>query len=287
METVLAQLATSAHGVVDRGDLAAAGISRHEIAHRVRIGSLIREYRGVYRVGHRAPSVEARYLAAVRACGKDALLCGLAAGHLLRLLKGAPPPPEVITRTDRRVEGLATRRCRRLDPREGTIYRGIPVTTVPRTIVDLAAELSLDDLTRACHEAGVLHRTTPRQVEAVLARRPNSLGAKNLRHVMHGDTHVTLSHLERAFLSLLRGARLPLPETNRPAGTKRVDCRWPKQRVTVELDSYRFHNSRYAWEEDRKRDREARKRGDELRRYTYGDIKEDPAYVVSELRLLL
>ena len=265
----------------------AVGVSKEEIRHRLHVGSLIREYKGVYRVGHRAPSVEARYLAAVLACGEGALLCGLAAGHLLRLVKGKPPPPEVMTLTERRIEGIETRRCRRMDPRDRTVYRGIPVTTVPRTVVDLAAVLVPDGLARACHEAGVLYRTTPRQVEALLARLPNAPGRANLREVLRGGVHVTLSKLERVFLSLLRGARLPLPKTNRPAGTKRVDCRWPEHRLTVELDSYRFHNSRYAWEQDRRREREARIRGDEFRRFTYGDITEDPDYVLGELRPLL
>ena len=287
VERVLAQLATSAHGVVERQVLLDGGVSDHEIQHRLEVGALIREYPGVYRVGHRAPSVEARYLAAVKACGEGALLCGLAAGHLLRLLKGAPPAPEVMTRTERRIDGITARRCRRLDPRDRTIYRGIPVTTVPRTLVDLAGELAVDDLTRACHEAGVLYRTTPRQVEAVLARRPNSRGATNLRHVTRGEVHVTLSHLEKAFLSLLKGARLPLPETNRPAGNKRVDCRWPEHRLTVELDSYRFHNSRYSWEQDRRRRREARKRGDEFRCFSYYEVTEEADYVLAELRPLL
>jgi len=53
-----------------------------------------------------------------------------------------------------------------------------------------------------------------------------------------------------------------------------VDCRWPEQRLTVELDSYRFHNSRHAWEADRKREREARAPGDDCRRFTYGDVFE-------------
>ena len=63
---------------------------------------------------------------------------------------------------------------------------------------------------------------------------------------MRGETRVTLSKLESRFLVLLRGERLDLPETNRPAGTKRVDCRWPAHALTVELDSYAFHNSRYS-----------------------------------------
>ena len=179
------------------------------------------------------------------------------------------------------------RRSRELDPRDATLWRGIPVTTVPRTLVDLAATMSVDDLARACHEAGIRHRTTPRHVEAVLARRPNSPGARKLRGILRGDVRVTLSPLERRFLVLLRAAGLPLPETNRPAGGRRVDCRWPGRRLTVELDSYRYHGSRHAWEQDRRREREGRARGDEFRRYTYGDVFEDPALMLAELRALL
>jgi very-short-patch-repair endonuclease len=99
--------------------------------------------------------------------------------------------------------------------------------------------------------------------------------------------HVTLSPLEDAFLALLREEGLPLPRTNRPAGTHRVDCRWPDPRLTVELDSYTFHHSRHAWEQDRRRAREARARGDEFRRFTWGDVTEDTRYLRSELRGLL
>jgi very-short-patch-repair endonuclease len=68
---------------------------------------------------------------------------------------------------------------------------------------------------------------------------------------------------------------------------RRVDCRWPDHRLTVELDSYRYHHSRHAWEQDRRREREARARGDEFRRYTYGDVFESPGRMLAELRDLL
>jgi hypothetical protein len=66
-----------------------------------------------------------------------------------------------------------------------------------------------------------------------------------------------------------------------------VDCRWPEHKLTVELDSYGFHNSRYSWEQDRRREREARARGDEFRRYTYGDVFEEPELMLAELRALV
>jgi very-short-patch-repair endonuclease/phosphoribosylcarboxyaminoimidazole (NCAIR) mutase len=286
VEQALARIADGQHGVVTRAQLLHAGVTLAEIAHRVRTGALLPAHRGVYRVGHRAPSIEARYLAAVLACGGGAVLSGRAAAHLFGLLKGRPPRPEVTTPTERRVAGIATRRARRAAI-HSTTWRGVPVATVATVLVDLAAALAVDALARACHEAGVLHGTTPAEVEAALALRPPSKGASKLRRIVAGDVNVTLSALERRFLARLREAGLPRPQTNRPAGGRRVDCRWPELKVTVELDSYRYHNSRHAWEQDRRREREANARGDQFRRYTYGDVFEEPELMMPELRVLL
>jgi hypothetical protein len=283
VEAVLAEMAVSSHGVVTRVQLLRAGITCEEIRQRTQNGSLQREHRGVYRVGHRARSVEATFLAAVWACGDGAVLSGRAAAYLWGLIKGRPPQPEVTAPSKHKLEGVITHRARSI---ESTTHRGIPITTVARTLVDLASDLSLDALARACHEAGVLHDTTPKQVEAVLAKRPTTKGATNLRAVLSGDVHVTLSALERAFLKRLREADLPLPLTNKPAHGRRVDCRWPEHRLTVELDSYRYHHSRHAWEQDRRREREARARG-EFRRYTYHDVVHSPGLMLAELRALL
>lgn len=191
VEQELARIAATAHGVVTHDQLLAAGITRSELKQRLRSGGLLRQHRGVYRVGHEAPSLAATYLAAVWACGEGAVLSGRAAGRLHRLIKGEAPPPEVTARTARLVAGVITHRSPGLAGRDSTRVRGIPVTTVPRTLVDLAASLSLDPLARACHEAGVLHGTTPAHVDAVLARRPTARGAGNLREILRGDVHVT------------------------------------------------------------------------------------------------
>lgn len=242
---------------------------------------------GVYAVGHTAPSVHATYMAAVLACGHPAALCGLAAAFLLRLVAGRPPAPEVLTTRERRIAGVITHRTRRLERRDTTTWRGIRTTNARRTLVDLAAILSPADLARAFHEASVRYGTTPDQVEEVLDRRPNAPGAATLRAVLRGDTPVLLSELERRFRELLQTAGLPLPITNRPAGAHYVDCRWPDRRLTVELDSYRFHSSRHAWEQDRRRERNARARGDDFRRLTWGDVVERPAETLAELRAAL
>ena len=284
VERRIERLASRAHGVVTRSEVLDAGVSGKEVRHRLETGGLIAVHRGVYRVGHRAWSVEARYMAAVKACGEGAVLSGLAAAHLLGLLKGPAPPPEVTAPGLRRVKGVKTRRSRQI---EATEWKGIPVTTAPRTLVDIAGDIAEDELARACHEAGVRFRTTPRRVEAVLARRPKARGAAKLRRITSGDSPIILSKLEKRFLKLLREAGLTLPRTNRPKDGHYIDCRWPEHKLTVELDSYRFHSSRYAWEQDHRREREARARGDEFRRYTWSDVFEEPAPTVAEVRNLL
>lgn len=276
-DALIARLAWRTHGVVTRRRLLSAGVSPKAIEVRIARGSLIVAYPGVYRVGHRAPSVEAAYMAAVLACGDGALLMGCAAAYLYGLINSEPPEPAVKTLTERRIEGIETHRARGRPPR-ATEWRGIPITTIPATLADIARSMPTDQLARACHEAQVRFGTRPDQFE-----RP----PKKLRAILQGDIPVTLSGLENRFLTVLEQAGLPLPVTNRPAGTRRVDCRWPEQRLTVELDSYRYHHSRHAWEQDRAREREAHARGDQHRRYTYGDVFEDPRQLLAELRALL
>jgi hypothetical protein len=284
VEEICAALAARSHGVVSLAELRAAGIGRGQIERRRARGYLIVEFPGVYRVGHAAPSIEARYMAAVKACGEGAVLSGPAAAHLYGLIRGAEPIPHVTAPRERRVRGVRTKRSREV---ERALYRGIPITTVARTLVDLASTLPLTDLGRACREAGVKYGTTPGQVEEVLQTRPTTAGAAKLRAVVRGETPITQSALERHFLALLAENDLPEPIVNKPAGSFRVDCRWPEARLTVELDSYRFHNSRHAWEQDRRREREARARGDDFRRYTYGDVCEQPHQMLRELRPLV
>jgi hypothetical protein len=176
-------------------------------------------------------------MAAVLACGEGAVRSGLAAAFHYGIVKGRPPRPEVTTPKDRRVQGVITHRVP-LDRRDITEYRRIPITTVPRTLVDIVGSFDLDDLGEICHGAQVRYRVKARAIYAALAHRPNAPGAGNLNEIFRGEARVTLSKLERGFLALLREAGLPLPATNRPAGGRYVDCRWPEHRLTVELDSY-------------------------------------------------
>jgi hypothetical protein len=174
---ILAGLAGRSHGVVTRRELLAAGLTERQIDYRIATDALFVEFPGVYRVGHRAPSLEARYMAAVKAGGEGGVLSGLAAAHLFGLIKGRPPPPEVSAPRQRYVKGLETRR-RNLRRSDKTIWRGIPTTNLPRTLIDLSSVLSLDELAAAFHQASVRHRLRPEQVEArVSGRIPEQRGS--------------------------------------------------------------------------------------------------------------
>ncbi|MFL5846509.1 MAG: type IV toxin-antitoxin system AbiEi family antitoxin domain-containing protein [Solirubrobacteraceae bacterium] len=284
----IAALAAGAHGVVTRERLMSQGIGPRQIARRVEKGSLIRVHRGVYRVGHAAPSMLARYAAAVLACGDGALLAATAAGHLHRLLKQPPPTPIVLTPTERAVPGVVTRRYRKqLTEEEVTITRAIPVTSVPRTLADLAGLVDPAELARAFHRAKILHGTHPATVETILALHPKTPGIAALRRVLRGEQPVELSRLETAFRRLLREQGLPLPVMNRPEGGHLLDCRWPEHRVTVELDSFTFHNSLHAWDGDRARERAAYARGDAFRRFTRIDVFDEQTVMLRVLHDLL
>jgi hypothetical protein len=282
----LARLANRRKGLVYREELLEAGVSRGQINWRVQSGLLIPEYDGIYRVGHCAPNLESSYLAAVLACGKGALLSGRAAAYLYGLIKGDAPRPEVTTPTQRRPKGVVTHRGR-VHPRDAAAYRGIPITTVPRTVVDMAADSTPGELAELFHHAAVRFRVKPHHVEAVLERRPNATGAKTVRRVINGDERALLSVLERGFIALLCKHNVPLPKTNIPEDGHWVDCRWPEHPLTVELDSYQFHSTRHAWQRDYERERKARKRGDTYRRYIWDDVFEDTGPTIADLSQLL
>ncbi|HET9119481.1 MAG TPA: hypothetical protein VFN72_03010 [Solirubrobacterales bacterium] len=105
--------------------------------------------------------------------------------------------------------------------------------------------------------------------------------------MISGDAPVSLSRLESRFLERLQTAGLPAPQMNRRIDGRYVDCRWPEERLTVELDGYHYHRSRHAFEQDREREREARARGDEFRHYTWRDVNEMPDPMLADLRTLL
>jgi hypothetical protein len=273
-----ARIATRQHGRVTWRQLVGAGIDRHTVQRWLADRRLHPVHDGVYAVGHVAPSVHGDYMAAVLACGRGAVLSHRAAGHLLKILPGSASPPEVIVPTvaGRRRPGILVHRVRTLPERDTSILDRIPIATVPRVLLDMAPQLDAAELGRACHEAWVRHGTSPREIEACIARNPTKNGVARLRRAVGSD--VTLSVLEDGFLELLRDHGLPAPRTNIDRNGDRVDCHWPALGLTVELLSYRYHGSRAAFERD-----VARRRRSQHIAFTYGDVFERSRQTAAEL----
>lgn len=256
----------------------AAGVDPRRIDRWLADGRLHRVHHGVYAVGHGAPSVLGDYMAAVLACGEGAVLSHRPAAYVLRMLRGTPPPPEVTvpTTAHRRRPGIVIHRVRTLHPLDASTLDGVPVTTVPRILLDLAPTTAPEELGRLCHEAWIHHGTTPDFIEACIARNPGKPGAAKLRRAMSAD--VTLSDLENQFLTVLRNHGLPLPRTNIDHAGDKVDCHWPAHDLTVELLSYRYHATRHAFEQD-----VARRRRSNHIAYTYGDVFERAGQTAADL----
>ena len=280
---IAAAIAERQHGRVTRRQLLAAGIDAKRIGRWLADGRLRRVHCGVYAVGHVAPSMLGDYIAAVFAGGAGAKLSCAPAAHVFKLTRAKrPPAPEITVPTlhHRRRPGIVIHRVKALHPYDTTEHEGIPITSVPRVLLDLAPRLAPPDLARACHEAWVHHRTTPIHVEACVARNPNKPGIAKLRRALGAD--VTLSDLEDAFLILLERHGLPRPRTNIDRDGDKVDCHWPEHGLTVELLSYRFHATRDGFEKD-----VARRRRSGHVAFTWGDVVERPAATAAELRQLL
>jgi len=273
-----AEIARKQHGRLTRRQLLDAGIDPKRLDRWVADDRLRIVHRGVYALGHTAPSLHAAYMAAVLAGGFGAALSHNAAGYLLKVLRGLPPRPEItVPTTNRRSRpGIVIHRVRSLHPRDVCVVDAIPMTIVPRVLLDLAPSLKPADLTRACHEAWVHHRVTPAMVEACIARNPHKKGAAKLRRALGAD--VTLSKLEDLFLALLKTHGVPLPRTNVDVEGDKVDCLWEQHGLTVELITFRYHATRHGFETDNERRRRSRHIA-----YTYGDVVERGAATVADL----
>src|SRR3954453_18679942 len=270
------RIAAGQHGCVTTGQLLDAGFSRAGVVRLAAKRLLHREFQGVWRLGHAAPSIQVRYMAAVLACGPGAALSGLAAAFHLGLIRRPPPLIEVSHPKERDIPGIPSRR-RQVPSRE---RHGIPASTLQQVIRDLAGHLSLDDLAQLCHQAEVIYGVTRVPTN-------NVKGAAKLRAIYDGDHALLLSEMERAFKRLLEAAGLPLPHFNRKKAAAYIDARYEDPPITIELQSYRHHSSRAAWENDFERQRAARRRGDAFLPLTWRDVVETPAETVAELRRLL
>jgi very-short-patch-repair endonuclease len=271
----LAAFVADRDGIVTTAELRELGLSDGAICHRARSGRLHRLHTGVYAVGHPAIRERGRWRAAVAACGDRALLSHRAGARLWEL--PVPPGPGVEVTVPgsgrRRRPGIRIHRSASLGAADRAEVDGIPVTSVARTLLDLAGVLDPHELERAVIAAerkGLLH------VTAVLAQCGSGhSGSTALREVVRRELAPevgTESELERLFIALCRRYSIALPVTNTTLAGLRVDCYWADAGLVVELDGHAFHRTPGDQRRDAARDRKLTLEGIRILRFGWTDV---------------
>lgn len=287
----LAGLAARQYGVVSIRQLVGPlGYSRSAVARATAAGRLHRLHRGVYAVGHADVSTHGRHLAAVLACGPRALLSHASAAWLWGLVRTAPSQLAVTSPTPRRPRPpIRLHHSRALAAKDTALVDGIPVTALPRTLLDLAATVRFERLERAIERAEELRLFDLGPVDELLARSAGHSGSGRLRRALelYRPPAFTRSDLERRFLALVREAGLPRPATGFNELGYELDFYWPEERFAVELDAFATHGSRAAFERDRTRQEDLKLAGIEMIRVTERRLEREPREVVDRIRRLL
>jgi hypothetical protein len=228
-------------------------------------------------------------MAAVLACGMGAVLSHRPAGALWQICWERGECEVTVPGHVRSREGIQVHQAH-LPADEITVHHGIPITTLTRTLFDLAAVLPERQLERALNEAEVLRRWDELSLDRLLQRYPRRKGTRAIRAVLHkrrqGAT-VTRSELEEQFLALVDSGGLPRPEINVLVEGLEVDAVWRERRVVVELDGRSTHRTVAAFERDRERDRILQVAGWRPIRLTARQLTADPAALIADFRALL
>jgi very-short-patch-repair endonuclease len=291
-ERGLARLATEQHGVVAQRQLLAIGFSERAIKSRLDAGRLSALHREVYAVGHARVSRHGRWLGAVLAYGDSALLSHRTAAALWGLSRPRASPIEVSAPIGRqgcrRRQGIWIHRGR-LDGEDRESQAGIPVTSVARTLFDLAEVVDFRRLEYAWEEADRLKRLRLGEVERVCERGYGRRALKPIRRLLAEARAVrrTRSPLEDRFQRFHRYYRLPPHHTNVEVLGKEVDVLWPAAKLIVELDSWEFHSHRAAFQRDRARDTRLLVAGYRTVRVTHDRLDTEAATLAAEIRELL
>jgi very-short-patch-repair endonuclease len=318
-DRVIAAIAARQFGVVARWQLTQAGVSRRQIERRLETGRLHPVHQGVYLVGHDAPAPYAPEMAALLACGQGAavtvhggrlrfthfrpsvVLSHRSAAAIWRLTPYPAPGDVCVTVRPVRNNDRSQIEVHRanLAPRDIRRRHGMPLTSPPRTLLDLAAVVTvgglagqdplephhLDELERIAAEAQYRKLATDAELRDQITRNPYKHGVRALRAVLDlpGGPRRTRSPGERALLRLLRARRITGYETNATVAGHEVDFLWRHERLAVEVDGWDAHSGRVAFERDRLKVAVLKAQGIATMPVTGRQIQRDPDGVVARL----
>jgi hypothetical protein len=285
----LIRLARRRHWLVTTAELNGLGFSRDAIDHRLRAGRLFRVHRGVYAVGRHTLTPAGRRCAAVLACGSGALLSHTSAAAQWHLLETSRTIVDVTVPTDHRPRrGIRVHTSRTITRADITELDRIPITSVARTLVDLAGQVRRDRLEHALGRAYTLRHLDVAEIQDAMGRNANQRGVATLQGLLAGfiEPPMTRSDLEQLARRTIAAAGLPPPQSNGIAAGLCVDLLWPDWRLVVEIDSPGWHDNPWAFERDRQRDIILRKARFEVLRVTEWRLKRDPDGFIADVLAL-
>ena len=271
-------------------ELRRLGLSQAQVDRRARIGVLHRVHRGVYSFGRPRPDFEGACRAALMASGRNAAISHASAARLWRLRASEGPIHVTVPRHRAGHPELNVHRPRCFSDADVVSHGGLVVTTVARTLLDLAATEPLDRVERLVHEAGVQRVLDMVSIYDTCSRNLNHRGRRKLESALEAELAPTRSGLELVFLELCRAAALPAPIVNGHLWTgerlEEVDFHWPQARLVVETDGARYHASRWRRRRDAEKTGRLRGAGWTVRRFAELELTLTPAAVIDELREL-
>lgn len=262
-------------GVLSGAQLRELGIGRGAVQNAVRVGRLHRVHHGVYALGHTLLRPEGHRLAAVLACGPGAVLSHRSAAAHWELLATSQERIDVTAPRSRQgVPGIRLHTSRSLGAQDTTRHEGIPITTVHRTLLDLAATVRDDQLENALAQAMHLQLYDQRAIDDVIARSNGHRGTRVLKDATRQEPQITKSMWEIRMLGLVRGAHLPEPICNKALhapdhGECTPDFSWPAHDLIVETDGWEAHRTLAAFRSDRAKDAALTAAGYKVLRFTW------------------
>ena len=286
-ERRIVRLATKQHGLVTRTQLVALGLHVDAVQRRIAGARLHPIHAGVYALGRPELTENGRFMAAVLACGPRATLSHGSAARHWRLLNHQGKP-DVIAPTRRRRSGIAVHQWA-LHQEDRTLLEGIPVTSVPLTLLAVAAQGNDQRFERAYEAAERKDLLDGWALDRLLARHPRRAGTKLLRAARGAPALPgwTRSELERRFLTFCSANGLPRPAVNCSVIGHEVDMLWDDRQLIAELDGFEYHHTRCAFEQDRDRDAQLLLAGYRVIRVTWEKLTRRPEQLATELHGLL
>ena len=286
----IAVLAADQLGVLTLADLNACGLSNNNVWKWAESGRLHRIHRGVFALGHPGLALDARFIAAVKACGADAVLSHRSAAAQWGMLPWAQRRPEVTVhgtslRGDPHVE---VHRTLYLASRDRRVVRGVPITAPARTLVDLASLVGERQLRRAVRQAESQRLVTLAEVVEAMGRLGRRHGVATLARILARGPAPTRSELEDVVLDLIIGGGLERPDVNVPLTLegRRVipDFRWAERKLVIEADGAQWHDNKLAREDDAERQALLEAHGNQVLRVTWKQAVADGGQTLRRIR---